>query len=223
MERTPLINRTLPNYTKGEECMNMITHIVGGGLSIFILVICIITAAAHHNVWGVVSGAIYGFCLIALYSVSSVYHGLRTDTSKKVMQVIDHCTIYFLIAGTYTPILLSAMRPEYPVLSWVVFGAEWGFALLGAALNGIDLKKYSKFSMICYIAMGWLIVAALKPTIAVLTMPGFLWLLAGGVAYTLGAVLYGLGKKKAYLHSVFHIFVIFGSILQAVSIIFYVL
>lgn len=223
MERTPLINRTLPNYTKGEECMNMITHIVGGGLSIFILVICIITAAAHHNVWGVVSGAIYGFCLIALYSVSSVYHGLRTDTSKKVMQVIDHCTIYFLIAGTYTPILLSAMRPEYPVLSWVVFGAEWGFAFLGAALNGIDLKKYSKFSMICYIAMGWLIVAALKPTIAVLTMPGFLWLLAGGVAYTLGAVLYGLGKKKAYLHSVFHIFVIFGSILQAVSIIFYVL
>ncbi len=223
MERTPLINRTLPNYTKGEECMNMITHIVGGGLSIFILVICIIAAAAHHNVWGVVSGAIYGFCLIALYSVSSVYHGLRTDTSKKVMQVIDHCTIYFLIAGTYTPILLSAMRPEYPVLSWVVFGAEWGFALLGAALNGIDLKKYSKFSMICYIAMGWLIVAALKPTIAVLTMPGFLWLLAGGVAYTLGAVLYGLGKKKAYLHSVFHIFVIFGSILQAVSIIFYVL
>lgn len=223
MERTPLINRTLPNYTKGEECMNMITHIVGGGLSIFILVICIITAAAHHNVWGVVSGAIYGFCLIALYSVSSVYHGLRTDTSKKVMQVIDHCTIYFLIAGTYTPILLSAMRPEYPVLSWVVFGAEWGFALLGAALNGIDLKKYSNFSMICYIAMGWLIVAALKPTITVLTMPGFLWLLAGGVAYTLGAVLYGLGKKKAYLHSVFHIFVIFGSILQAVSIIFYVL
>ena len=107
MERTPLINRTLPNYTKGEECMNMITHIVGGGLSIFILVICIITAAAHHNVWGVVSGAIYGFCLIALYSVSSVYHGLRTDTSKKVMQVIDHCTIYFLIAGTYTPILQS--------------------------------------------------------------------------------------------------------------------
>ncbi|MGI5824734.1 MAG: PAQR family membrane homeostasis protein TrhA [Bacillota bacterium] len=223
MKRTPIKSRSLPDYTKGEECMNMITHIVGGSFGVIILVICILTAAAHHNVWGIVSSSIYGFSLIALYAVSSVYHGLPSGHGKKVMQIIDHCTIYMLIAGTYTPILLAGIRPLYPVLAWVIFGAEWGLAAIGAALNGIDLKKYSKFSMICYIGMGWLIIIALKPTIEALTWSGFLWVLAGGIAYTLGAVLYGLGKKQRYLHSVFHIFVIFGSILQAVAIIVYVL
>jgi hemolysin III len=223
MKRIPINNRILPDYTKGEECMNMVTHIVGVAFGIFILVACIMTAAANNNVWGIVSSAIYGFTLIALYCVSSIYHGLRPCIGKKIMQVIDHCTIYLLIAGTYTPILLSAVRPLYPTLAWVLFAAEWGLAILGASLNAIDLKKYSKFSMTCYIAMGWLVVVALKPTIEAMTWAGFWWLLAGGIAYTLGAVLYGLGKKKRYLHSIFHLFVIFGTILQAVAIIVYTL
>ena len=139
------------------------------------------------------------------------------------MQIIDHCTIYVLIAGTYTPIVLTAMRPLYPTLAWVIFGIQWGAALIAATFTAIDLKRYSKLSMACYIIMGWMIVLTLKPTIAAISWTGFWWLLAGGVAYTVGAVLYGKGKKKRYFHSLFHIFVDLGSILQAVCILFYVL
>ena len=139
------------------------------------------------------------------------------------MQVIDHCTIYLLIAGTYTPILLVSIRPVYPALAWTIFGLEWGLGAAAAALTAIDLKKYSRVSMACYIAMGWLIVLAIGPTVRTVGRAGFLWLLAGGIAYTVGAVLYGIGKKRRYFHSVFHIFVLLGSVLQAVCILFFVL
>ncbi|MBQ2765256.1 MAG: hemolysin III family protein [Firmicutes bacterium] len=222
-QRIPLAQRQLPVYTIGEERMNMITHIIGGAIGVAVLVFCILIAASHDNVWGIVGGSIYGASLIALYTVSSVYHGLKPGFAKKVMQVVDHCTIYFLIAGTYTPILLSAIRPLYPTLSWVIFGAQWGIALIAAALTAIDLKKYSKFSMFCYLLMGWMVILALKPTLEAVGWAGFWWLLAGGIFYTVGAVLYALGKKKKYFHSVFHIFVDLGSITQAVCILFYVL
>lgn len=223
VKRTPLSGRTLPAYTKGEECMNMVTHIVGAVAGVFILVLCIVAAARHHNPWGVVGGSIYGFSIIALFTVSATYHGLRPGTAKKVMQAVDHCTIFLLIAGTYTPILLSAIRPEHPAMAWVVFGAEWGLAILGAVLNAIDLKKYSRFSMACYIGMGWLVLVVLKPTIDALTWAGFGWLLAGGIIYTVGAVLYGLGKSRRYLHSIFHLFVNFAAIFQAIAILLYTL
>ena len=222
-QRIPLAQRQLPVYTIGEERMNMITHIIGGAIGVAVLVFCILIAASHDNVWGIVGGSVYGASLIALYTVSSVYHGLKPGFAKKVMQVVDHCTIYFLIAGTYTPILLSAIRPLYPTLSWVIFGAQWGIALIAAALTAIDLKKYSKFSMFCYLLMGWMVVLALKPTLEAVGWAGFWWLLAGGIFYTVGAVLYVLGKKKKYFHSVFHIFVDFGSITQAICILLYVL
>ncbi len=223
LQRIPLDQRVLPDYTWGEEKMNMITHIVGGAIGVVVLVFAVLIAAFHGNGWGVVSGAVYGASLILLYSVSATYHGLPQCTGKKVMQVIDHCTIYVLIAGTYTPIVLTAMRPLYPTLAWVIFGIQWGAALIAATFTAIDLKRYSKLSMACYIIMGWMIVLTLKPTIAAVSWNGFWWLLAGGVAYTVGAVLYGKGKKKRYFHSVFHIFVDLGSILQAVCILFYVL
>ena len=152
--------------------------------------------------------------MITMFTISSVYHGLKPGTGKKVMQVIDHCTIYFLIAGSYTVIVLSAMRPLYPVLAWVIFGFEWALAALATTLTAIDLKKYSVFSMICYIGMGWAIIPFCRQVIAVLTVPGFLFLLFGGIAYTVGSILYGLGKKKKWMHSVFHIFVILGALLQ---------
>ena len=222
MKRTPLHQRQLPAYTHGEEIMNMVTHIVGGGFGLVILVWGVLLAVFHHNGWAVVSVSIYGASMIWLYTMSSVYHGLRPGTAKKVMQVIDHCTIYALIAGTYTPILLTAIRPAHPALAWTVFGVEWGFAAVAAALTAIDLKKYSKFSMACYIIMGWFIILCLKPTVEAVTFAGFAWLLAGGIAYTVGAVLYGKGKKKKYFHSVFHIFVVLGSVLQAVCILGFV-
>lgn len=223
MTRTALVNRSLPNYTKGEEIFNMVTHIIGGAFGIFALVFGVIFASKTGDPWKIVSVSIYGATLVTMYCVSSVYHGLKPNMAKKVMQVIDHCDIYFLIAGTYTPILLCAIRPHNAGIAWTIFGVEWGLTALAATLNAIDLKKFSKLSMTCYIGMGWCIVAVLKPTIEYLTMEGFWWLLWGGIAYTIGAVLYAVGKKVHYMHSVFHIFVVIGSILQYVAIIKFVI
>ena len=222
-KRIKLRDRLLPNYSRGEEIMNMVTHIVGGGLGVLILLACVLKAALGGDVPGVVGSAIYGGTMIALYCMSSIYHGLLPGTGKKVMQVIDHCTIYFLICGTYTPIMLSAFVPVYPVIGWSVLIAEWALAILAGTLTAIDLKKYNVFSMICYILMGWGIIFFLPQAIAVMTRPGFILLLLGGIAYTVGAVLYGIGSKMPWMHSVFHIFVVLGSVLQFLAIFFYVL
>jgi len=222
-KRIKLRDRLLPNYSRGEEIMNMVTHIVGGGLGVLILLACVFKSALGDNIPGVVGSAIYGGMMVTLYCMSSVYHGLRPCTGKKVMQVIDHCTIYFLICGTYTPIMLSAFVPVYPVIGWSVLIAEWALAFLAGTLTAIDLKKYNAFSMVCYILMGWGIIFFLPQAVAVLTKPGFLLLLFGGIAYTVGAVLYGIGSKMPWMHSVFHIFVVLGSVLQFLAIFFYAL
>lgn len=222
-KRTKLSDRLLPNYSRGEEVMNMVTHIVGGALGIAALTLCVIRAALNGNVYGVVSSAIYGGCMIALYTLSSVYHGLRPGTGKKVLQILDHCTIYFLIAGTYTVMALSALRPVYPALGWGIFGFQWALTALAVTLTAIDLKKYNVFSMICYIGMGWAVLPFMSQTYQVLGRTGFILLLSGGIAYTIGAVLYGIGSKKPWMHSVFHIFVVLGSLLQFLCILFFAL
>ena len=222
-KRIRLQDRHLPDYTQGEEIMNMVTHIVGGALGIIVLILCVLKGAVHSNTLGIIGASVYGGTMVILYAVSSVYHGLHPSTGKKVMQIIDHCTIYFLICGTYTPILLSAFVPAYPLLGWGLFAAEWALAILAATLTAIDLKKYNVFSMICYIAMGWGIIFFLPQAIAVLTKPGFYLLLSGGIAYTIGAVLYGIGSKVRWMHSVFHIFVVLGSALQFLAILLYAL
>ena len=223
MKRTKLSERRLPDYTRGEEIMNMVTHIVGGGLSVIMLILCVIRAAMHDNLCGIITSALYGTCMITMYTISSVYHGLKPNLGKKVMQVLDHCTIYFLIAGTYTVIVLSALRPVYPVLGWGLFIFEWAMTAIAATLTAIDLKKYSVFSMICYIGMGWAVIPFWRQVLEVLTMPGFLLLLWGGIAYTVGSILYGIGKKKKWMHSVFHLFVLLGSLLQFLSVLLYAL
>ena len=221
-KRIKLADRVLPDYSVGEEVMNMVTHIAGGGIGIIALVLGIIKA------WGrgwLDMGAVilYGFGMIALYTVSSVYHGLRSGIGKKVLQVIDHCTIYLFIAGTYTPILLIAFRPVYPAIGWGLFVLEWTLAILATTLNAIDLKKYSVLSMVFYIGLGWAILPFIPQTIELLGMAGFGFLLAGGISYTIGAVLFGIGSRVRWMHSVFHIFVVLGSILQFVAIYLYVL
>ncbi len=221
--RTPLKERRLPNYTRGQEIANMVTHIVGGGWGIIVLLTAVLLSSFRHNVWGVVSGSIYGASLICLYTVSSVYHGLKSVTAKKVMQVMDHCTIYFLIVGTYTPIVLCAIRPIAPVAAWIVFGVEWALTALAVVFTAIDHHRYRVLSMACYIGLGWCVIFILQDTVKALGTAGFFWLLAGGIAYTIGAILYGVGAKKPIFHTVFHGFVLLGSILQAVSILFYVL
>lgn len=221
MKRTKLCDRKLPVYTKGEEIMNMVTHIVGGGLAIIGSLFCI-PAACRFGGWENILGAvIYCLSMIGVYTMSSVYHGLHTGTAKKVMQVIDHCAIYFLIAGTYTPIMITGFLPAFPKIGWGLLLMQWGLTAIAVTLTAIDLKKHKVFSMICYIFMGWGIIFFLPQAMAVMTKPGFYWLLAGGISYTIGAILFGLGKKMRWMHAVFHIFVILGSLFQYAAIVFY--
>lgn len=219
--RTKLTDRSLPDYTKGEEVFNMVSHVVGGGLGIAALVLCIVRAAVHGNAMGVVGSAIYGVMMVLLYTMSSIYHGLHNGMPKKVFQVLDHCTIYFLIAGTYTAILFGAIVKVSPLICWLFFALEWGMTALAVTLTAIDLKQYRVFSMICYIVMGWGIITVYPAVIAAVGLCGFWFLVSGGIAYTIGAVLYGIGGKKRYMHSLFHLFVLLGSVLHFFCIFLY--
>ena len=222
MKRIKLKDRELPTYTKGEEIFNMTSHIVGGALGIVATVLCIVFAAVHGNGYGVVSGAIYGVTMILLYTMSSIYHGLNPNRkSKKVFQILDHCSIFLLIAGSYTPFALCSIREIDPVAGWVIFGVIWFLAILGIVLNSIDLKRYKVFSMICYLAMGWCIVVKASLLPQILGTTGLALLVSGGVAYTVGAIFYGVGKKRKYMHSIFHLFILLGSFLQFLCILLY--
>lgn len=221
MKRTKLKDRLLPDYSKGEEIMNMVTHITGGGLAILGSVLCIVKACLLGGWGNILGAAIYCVSMIGVYTMSSIYHGLHAGTAKKVMQVIDHCAIYFLIAGTYTPIMVTGFLPAFPKIGWGLLLMQWALTALAVTLTAIDLKKYKVFSMICYIFMGWGIIFFLPQAMAVMTKTGFYWLLAGGIAYTIGAVLFGLGKKLPWMHATFHIFVILGSLFQYLAIVLY--
>lgn len=218
-----LKDRILPSYTKGEEIFNMVSHICGGALGITATVLCVVFSAIHKNAYAIVSSAIFGFTMILLYTMSSIYHGLRPNTAKKVFQVIDHCSIYLLIAGTYTPFSLCTLREYSTPLGWTVFGIIWGLAVLGIVLNAIDLKSFRVISMFLYLGMGWCIIFTIRIVFNALGTIGFILLLAGGIAYTVGSILYGLGRKHKYMHSVFHLFVILGSLLHFLCILFYVI
>ncbi len=225
MKRTKLIDRKLPNYTNGEEIFNMVSHIVGGGFGVIALISCVIYSFIESDVYGIVSSFIYGISMVLLYTMSSIYHGLKNETAKKVFQIIDHCTIFILIAGTYTPILLRSIRINEPFLAWGLLAFVWGVSILGVVLNAIDLKMYSVFSMVCYLLLGWCIVFGGKAAIEAIPRVAFWYILAGGISYTVGAMFFIVASRKKipYIHSVFHIFVVLGSILQYIAIIFYIL
>lgn len=201
----------------------MVSHIVGGGLGVAMLVLSVVFAALSGNPWTVVGCSIYGAALIIVYTISSIYHGLHKNRAKAVMRIIDHCAIYFLIAGTYTPILFGAIMPVAPVTAWVLFAVVWGLAALATTLTAVDMKKYSVFSMICYIGIGWSVLFAFDTLLKAVELGGVIFLLLGGIVYSLGAILYGIGKKKKFMHSIFHLFVVAGSILQFMCIFFYVI
>ena len=223
MKRIRLSERVLPVYTKGEEIFNMVSHIVGGVLGIVAIVLCVIFGAIHKDGYAIASGIVFGITLLLLYTMSSIYHGLKPHLkAKKVFQVIDHCSIFLLIAGTYTPFALCTLREYDAVTGWTIFGIIWALAILGVVLNSIDLKRYKIFSMICYLVMGWCIIVRISLLPQLLTWTGFSLLLAGGVAYTIGAVLYGIGKKRKWMHSVFHIACVIGSLLQFLCVLLYV-
>ena len=207
MKRIKLKERKLPKYTKGEEIFNMTSHIVGGALGIIATVLCVVFASIHHNVYGIITGSVYGFTMILLYTISSIYHG----------------TIFLLIAGSYTPFLLCTFREYSASLGWTLFGIIWGFAILGIVLNSIDLERYKVFSMICYITMGWCIIFKIALLIKLIGLAGFILLVLGGISYTLGTIFYGLGRTHKYMHSVFHLLILLGTILQFLCVLFYVM
>ena len=227
MKRTKLRDRILPNYTRGEEVFHMVSHIVGGAIGIVICALCVIKDFRLGGAYEIVAAFLYGISMIALYTMSSLYHGLKEGTAKRVFQVLDHCTIFLLIAGTYTPVALCALRERSPVTGWIVFGIVWGLSVLGLVLNAIDLKRYSKISMVLYLLLGWCVILTGKQAVAALGIPCLMYMLAGGVSYTVGAAFYAVGKKRAnpipYMHAVFHIFVVIGSILHFFGVFLYML
>ncbi len=210
--------RLLPKYTLGEELCNSITHGAGALFGIFVLITTLLKADGMREI---LCCAVYGASLILLYTVSCVYHSLAPCVGKRVMQILDHCTIYFLIAGTYTPAALMGVYNADKRIGWIVFGIVWGCLIPAVTLTAVNMEKFSKLSMVFYIGMGWSIAVDFSAAVEGMTPTGFGFMLAGGIAYTVGAVIYGLGKRARYMHSVFHVFVLAGSVLQYISIYYY--
>ena len=221
MKRIKLADRALPTYSIGEEVMNTATHVLGLVGGIVALILCVQKADTLYGPTEITASAIYGSCLLLLYLASSLYHGMKPSMTKKVLQIIDHCAIYFLIAGSYTVISLGAIRRADPALGWGLFAAEWTLAIIATVLTAIDLHAYQVFSMICYIGMGWGVLPFIRQVYAILSPVGFYLLLAGGIAYTVGAVLYGIGSKVKWMHTVFHVMVVLGSVLHFFAFYFY--
>lgn len=221
MTRTKLADRKLPRYSRSEEIFNMVTHIVGGGFGLIALTLCISFAIVHRNVWALVGGVFYGLMMIFLYTVSSVYHGIRPERAKKVMQVLDHCAIYALIAGTYAPILTTGLRKSFPTLTVVITALVVAGSAVGVVFTAIDFKRYAVLAYGGYFLVGWSALFVVKPLIDAFGIEFFLWILAGGAVYTLGMIFYALGVKKPYFHSIFHLFILAGSVLQFVGIFIY--
>ena len=221
--RTKLRDRKLPNYSIGEERFNYISHIVGGAIGLIALILCLIISAWHRDIMAIATSIVYGITMILLYCMSSIYHGLKDSLAKRVFQVLDHCAIYILIAGTYTPIALCSIRKVNTTIGWGVFIAEWSLAIIAIIFNAIDFKKYAVLAMVCNLVMGWGIVVVLPTAVKALTWDGFIYILGGGILYTIGAVLYGIGKNKSYMHCIFHVFVLLGSVAHLLGIMFYVL
>lgn len=209
--------QTIPlnkRYTLGEEIFNSVSHGVGALLAIAGTVVLIVMSAIYTDPWGVVSSTIYGATLIILYTMSTLYHALTNEKAKHVMRIMDHATIFLLIAGTYTPITLVSLRGP---LGWVLFGFIWAAAVVGIVLNAIDLERFRKISVVCYIVMGWAIIAAIVPLINSMPTISLVFLLTGGIMYSVGIIFYAI-KKIRYFHSIWHLFTIGGSVLHYFAI-----
>ena len=192
-------------------------------LSIAALVLCVVRSANHHNIYAVVSSSLYGATSILLYLMSTLYHSLKVNNAKRVFRIIDHCMIFLLIAGTFTPFCLVAIRKYSSALGWTMFGIIWATAIVGITLTAVDLNKFKKLGMILYLVMGWAVLIAFKGIWKTVPKKGILLLILGGVVYTIGAIIYEIGKKHKYMHSIFHFIVILASILFFFSIFLYVI
>jgi hemolysin III len=211
--------KNIENYTLGEEIANAVTHGIGVLMAIAGLVLLIVFSSIYENSWYVVSLTIYGSALVILYTMSTIYHSLPRGKAKDIFEILDHSSIYLLIAGTYTPFELITLRGT---IGWVFFGITWGMAIVGILFKIFFVKKFVILSTLIYIAMGWMIVFAIKPLFYALPLNGMIFLATGGVLYTAGTVFY-IKRKMKYHHAVWHLFVLGGSAMHFFAILFYVL
>jgi hemolysin III len=202
-----------------EETINAWTHGLGALLSLGGLVVLVILASRYGDAWRIVSCSIYGATLVLLFSSSTLYHSCRSERAKHICRIIDHASIYLLIAGTYTPFVLVSLRGGW---GWSLFGVVWGLALAGIVFQVFFVSRFRVLQTLIYLAMGWLAVIAIKPLMTRVPLPGLIWLLAGGLSYTVGALFY-LWKKLPYHHGIWHIFVLAGGVCHYFAILFYVL
>jgi hemolysin III len=205
--------------TPGEEIANSITHGIGAGLSVVGLIVLVVLATLYGDVWRIVSFSIYGATLIILYLASTLYHSFRNKRVKKIFKILDHSTIFLLIAGTYTPFLLISLRG---VWGWILFGVIWGLSVSGIVFKALFIDRFRKLSVLIYILMGWLCVVAIKQMVVRIPLGGLIGLTAGGVLYTTGVIFYAWRKLK-FSHAIWHLFVLGGSICHYFSIFFYLL
>lgn len=203
----------LPMYSLGEEVFSAVSHGVAALFGLVTLILQLVFC--EKTPVTVVSVSIFGGTMVLLYTVSTLYHALGVNRAKVVFRVLDHCTIFLLIAGTYTPITLCCLKG---IAGLTLFFVVWIAAIVGIVLNGVSVERFKKVSMICYLSMGWVVIFAMKTVLREVPALGLWFLLAGGIAYTLGAVLYGFGKKIPYMHSVWHLFVFAGSICHTVTV-----
>ena len=201
----------------GEEVANAVSHGIGALLAMAGSAVLIVNASMTSDVMGIVSASVYSFCLVFLYVISTLYHSFLEGKTKNVFQILDHCSIFMLILGTYTPVCLSLIKGK---MGWILFGVNLFITVAGIIGNAISIKDFKKLSLVLYIVMGWSILAAIKPTITSLGTEGFLFMLIGGLMYSLGIVFYKL-KRLKYSHFIWHLFVLAGSILQYFSILLY--
>jgi len=206
-------------YSPLEERINIISHAFGLLLSIVALVLLVERAIPYGNTLYVVSFAIFGISLISLYAASTFYHSTRSPRLRARLRIVDHATIYVLIAGTYTPFALVTLNGP---VGWTIFTVSWTMAVSGIVLKLFFTGRYELLSTLMYVFMGWIVIFVLKPVVNNLPVAGLVWLVAGGMSYTLGAVIYSI-KKVSFNHSIFHIFVLAGSFCHFMAIYYYVL
>ena len=206
-------------YSPAEEWVNISSHAAGLVLSVVALTLLVMHANLNGNVWHIVSFSIFGASLIVLFAASTVYHSAKNPDVRARLRIVDHASIYVLIAGTYTPFTLVTLNGS---TGWTIFGITWGMALCGIVLKLFFTGRYSLLSTLMYVFMGWVIIFAIKPLVENLSSEGLFWLVLGGVSYTVGAILYSI-KKIKFNHAIFHMLVLTGSFCQFMSVFFYVL
>ncbi|KAA3639411.1 MAG: hemolysin III family protein [Bacteroidetes bacterium] len=212
-------DKNLPKYYSAvEEKLNILTHGFGALLAIVALVLLVVEASSKGSTLQLVSFAVFGVSLIVLYTASTVYHSAKKPDLRKKLRILDHTAIYVLIAGTYTPFTLVTLEGT---LGWTIFFTSWGIALTGITLKLFFTGRFDVLSTIMYVFMGWIIIFAIKPLMNNLAAEGLNWLFAGGIAYTVGAILYSI-KKIKFNHAIFHVFVLAGSFCHFMAVYFYV-